>query len=103
LTKSAILYPPARLSPARTIANEQNTTIAYKDTLHPKPPCQSPGGQRLYNALFRFSMILVTTNYDVWTDERLAATGPRRHTNGTTSAPHNRTYERRVQARALLS
>lgn len=36
-------------------------------------------------------------------DERLAATGPRRHTNGTTSAPHNRTYERRVQAGALLS
>lgn len=48
-------------------------------------------------------MILVTTNYDVWLDEPLAATGPRRYTNGTTSAPHNRTYERRAQARALLS
>lgn len=65
------LHPRVKLSLARTIANEHKTEIAYKDILHPRPPRESVTGQRLYNVLFRLSTIFVTTNFDLWLDERL--------------------------------
>src|SRR5207237_6561241 len=58
------------------IANEQKTNIAYREILHPKEPRESHRGQQLYNALFRLSNVFVTTNYDVWLDERLTAPAP---------------------------
>jgi hypothetical protein len=70
------LHPRVKLSLARTLANEHKTEIAYRDILHPKEPRESQNGQRLYNALFRLSNIFVTTNYDVWLDERLPASAP---------------------------
>jgi hypothetical protein len=78
------LHPRVKLSLARTIANENKTKIAYGDILHPKPPRESLFGQRLYNALFRLSNVFVTTNYDVWLDERLSAPTP---TAAPTEAP----------------
>src|SRR5579872_1744860 len=70
------LHPRVKLSLARTLASEHETEIAYRGILHPKELRDSQNGQRLYNALFRLSNIFVTTNYDVWLDERLPAPIP---------------------------
>jgi len=70
------LHPRVKLSLARSIATEHKTNIAYTDILHPKPTRESLTGRRLYNALFRLSNIFVTTNYDLWLDERLPAPTP---------------------------
>jgi hypothetical protein len=70
------LHPRVKLSLARAIANEHKANIDYREILHPKPLRESPTGQRLYNALFRLSTIFVTTNYDVWLDERVPAPTP---------------------------
>src|SRR5258706_4728562 len=70
------LHPRVKLSLARAIANEHKINIAYRGILHPKEPRESQDGQELYDALFRLSNIFVTTNYDVWLDERLPAPAP---------------------------
>ena len=101
------LHPRVKLSLARNIANEHKTNIAYRDILHPKPPRESVTGQRLYNALFRLSTIIVTTNYDVWLDERLPAPTPTAVPTGApahlTAAPMNVVYRPEQISPALLS
>jgi hypothetical protein len=100
--------PRVKLSLARAIAKEQQITIAYKDILHPIEPRESAKGRRLYNALFRLSNIFVTTNYDLWLDERLpepsltaaAPTGPPAQ---LTVAPMNVVYRAKQINAALLS
>src|SRR5229473_1209622 len=88
LDQISYLHPRVKLSLARTIANENKIKIAYRDILHPKPPRESLTGQRLYNALFRLSAVFVTTNYDLWLDERLSAPTP---TAAPTGVPANLT------------
>jgi hypothetical protein len=101
------LHPRVKLSLARTIANEHKTKIAYRDILHPKPPRESLTGQRLYNALFRLSTIFVTTNYDVWLDERFPAPTPSITPTGApahiTTVPMNVVYRPEQISPALLS
>jgi hypothetical protein len=101
------LHPRVKLSLARTIANEHETKIAYRDILHPKPSRESLTGQRLYDALFRLSTIFVTTNYDVWLDERLPAPTPSVTPTGApahiTTVPMNVVYRPEQIIPALLS
>jgi hypothetical protein len=101
------LHPRVKLSLARTLANEHKTKIAYGDILHPKPPRESLSGQRLYNALFRLSTIFVTTNYDVWLDERVPAPVPAAVPTGApahiTATPMNVVYGPEQINPALLS
>ena len=70
------LNPRVKLSLARTLAADHKTTIDYHDLLHPTRSRESPMGRRLYNALFTLSAIFVTTNYDVWLDERIPEPNP---------------------------
>jgi hypothetical protein len=101
------LHPRVKLSLARAIANEQKTNIAYREILHPKEPRESQNGQQLYNALFRLSNIFVTTNYDVWLDERLtapaAAVVPAGAPAHITTVPMNVVYRPEQINPALLS
>lgn len=101
------LHPRVKLSLARNIAKEQKTTIGYKDILHPNEPRQSPKGRRLYNALFRLSNIFVTTNYDLWLDERLPepslTAAPTEQPTRLTITPMNVVYRVDQINAALLS
>jgi SIR2-like protein len=101
------LHPRVKLSLARTIANEHKTKIAYEGILHPKPLRESLTGQRLYNALFRLSTIFVTTNYDLWLDERLAEPTPAVTPTGApahiTTVPMNVVFRPEHISPALLS
>ena len=101
------LHPRVKLSLARNLANEHNINIGYSDILHPKPLRESLTGQRLYNALFRLSTIFVTTNYDVWLDERLPTPAPTAAPTGApahlTAAPMNVVYRPEQISPALLS
>jgi SIR2-like domain len=101
------LHPRVKLSLARALANEHKTKIAYGDILHPKAPRESQNGQQLYNALFRLSTIFVTTNYDLWLDERLQASVPTVVPAGAptqiTTTPMNVVYRPEQINPALLS
>ena len=101
------LHPRVKLSLARAIANEKKTTIAYREILHPKEPRESQKAQQLYNALFRLSNIFVTTNYDVWLDERVPAPAPGVVEAGApahiTTTPMNVVYRPEQINPALLS
>jgi hypothetical protein len=101
------LHPRVKLSLARAIANEHKTNIGYREILHPEEPRESRNGQQLYNALFRLSNIFVTTNYDVWLDERLSAPAPAVVPAGApahiTTVPMNVVYRPERINPALLS
>lgn len=107
LAQISHLHPRIKLSLARTIAEEQRITIPYKDILHSKEPRESPKGRRLYNALFRLGNVLVTTNYDMWLDERIpeptATATPTGAPATLTVAPMNVVYGPERINSALLS
>jgi hypothetical protein len=100
------LHPRVKLSLARAIANEHKTNIAYREILHPREPQESQNGKQLYNALFRLSNIFVTTNYDVWLDERLPVPDPAVVPAGVpehiTTVPMNIVYRPEQITSALL-
>lgn len=66
------LTPRMKLSIAKTLANDRGTQIDFKALLH---PALSAGdrdkGQKLYGSLFKLGNVFVTTNYDLWLDERI--------------------------------
>jgi len=64
------LSPRIKLSIARNIATETNTTINY-DELLPTPKKPHLNGKSLYSSLFKLGRVFVTTNYDRWLDERI--------------------------------
>jgi hypothetical protein len=68
--------PRVKLSMAASIAAEMKIAIDYDQLLHPKPRAEHKDGRRLYNSLFAFGNIFVTTNYDRWLDNRIAEPSP---------------------------
>jgi hypothetical protein len=66
------LPPRVRLSLARTLAIDNETTLDYATLLHPRPHHDHVMGRRLYSSLFSLGTIFVTTNYDLWLDDKLA-------------------------------
>ena len=76
LDQIRLLNPRVKLSLARTLANERNTTIDYRALLHPIARRQHTNGCRLYNSLFKLGKTFVTTNYDEWLDERIQESSP---------------------------
>jgi len=70
------LNPRVKLSIAAAIAEDTKTPIDYDLILHPRPRSEHTKGRRLYNSLFAFGNIFVTTNYDRWLDDRIAEPMP---------------------------
>jgi hypothetical protein len=70
------LNPRVKLSIATSLAEDTKTPIDFEGLLHPTPRARQLNGQRLYNSLFALGNIFVTTNYDRWLDERIAAPAP---------------------------
>lgn len=65
------LHPRVKLSLARTLAAETGSVINFRRLLHAREPRENEQGCRLYNSLFNLGKTFVTTNYDVWLDERI--------------------------------
>jgi hypothetical protein len=65
------LNPRVKLSIARSLEEEHRISIDYRSILHRGELHEHKEGCRLYDTLFRLGNIFVTTNYDMWLDQRI--------------------------------
>jgi hypothetical protein len=70
------LPPRVKLSLARALAIENKAPINFEALIHAQPQHQHQKGCRIYNSLFTLGTIFVTTNYDLWLDERIPEATP---------------------------
>jgi len=90
------LPPRVKLSLALGLQEELELKIDFKALLHPVDRKDHATGRRLYTILSKFARTFVTTNYDEWLDEELAA--PPLSVDGDT----NVTTEPVVKARTVF-